>query len=144
MATAAQNAVAVRKGPSAALIKARDAAAMIKSKFGLKLKSAKEELVEAKSVTLVDTMIYGGASFSGAAITGLARGIGNRFEIDRKYIDAGTVVTGTIVGLLGAYMNITPLVIGGAAMTAPATADFFESLVEGDGSTAPSTPPADQ
>ena len=132
---ASKNEVAVvatkRAGPSKALVTARDAITALTLRTNAKAKSLKNELVEAKTVSIVDATVYTGASFGGAAITGLARGLGNRFDIDRKYIDAATVVAGIAVTIAGALTNLTPIIFIGASMTAPATADFFERLVEG-------------
>ncbi len=129
--TQLQTQTTTRRGPSTALIKAREAANSISKRFSTKVKTLKTDLEEAKTVSVIDAAVYSGCSFGGAAVTGLARGLGNRFEIDRKYVDAATVVAGLALTIAGAVTNLTPVIFIGAAMTAPATADFFERLAEG-------------
>lgn len=135
MATATKSAnaqIAVRRGPSPALVKVKGAYDELTRKFADFRSKKNVELKEARTVSATDAMLAGAGGASGAAVAGLARGAGKKFDIDRKYIDGGSLVLGLAVSGLSAYYDFVPGIVGGSSLAAPATADFFERLVVGD------------
>ena len=75
-----KNAVAVRTGPSPALVKTRNALEALQQKYLDYRKTKGEELKQARSVGMTDVVVLSGSSAVGAAVAGTARGVGKRFD----------------------------------------------------------------